>query len=275
MSDDGVACPQIGEASWREIDRSVARVAYRAPSPGDDKYSRGVVSLVTGSADYPGAGVLSAAGAFGGCVGLVRYLGGAKKLVLQRFPEVVCRAGRADACVFGSGWGGDLVESLRGVRSPVVVVDAGAMEHFDLWQRFPMRVFTPHHGEAARLLEVEPGRVDDDPQWAAAKLVSALGGVVVLKGATTLVAAPSCVDNPWFYSARSHWAATAGSGDVLAGLIGATIAGMKAADEASVLSAVLGSVWVHAQAAWSTKPILASQIASEIPSVIGGLLCGS
>src|SRR6185312_9288269 len=75
------------------------------PGPGDDKYARGVVGFVTGSAPYPGAAVLGVEAAARTGVGMIRYLGPgrATRLVLQRRPEAVTVDGRVQAWVLGSG----------------------------------------------------------------------------------------------------------------------------------------------------------------------------
>src|SRR6195952_1616698 len=75
------------------------------PGENDDKYSRGVLGFVTGSARYPGAAVLGVEAALHTGVGMVRYLGPGRptRLVLQRRPEAVTAEGRVQAWVLGSG----------------------------------------------------------------------------------------------------------------------------------------------------------------------------
>src|SRR3954467_9272858 len=82
-----------------------ARGWIAGPGPGDDKYSRGGVGFVTGSARYPGAAVLGVEAAMHTGVGMVRYLGPGRptRLVLQRRPEAVTADGRVQAWVVGSG----------------------------------------------------------------------------------------------------------------------------------------------------------------------------
>ena len=84
-------------------DDAVAQIAV--PVESDDKYSRGVLGIITGSDQYPGAAVLGVDAALHTGVGMVRYLGGerASTLVLQRRPEAVAGEGRVQAWLIGSG----------------------------------------------------------------------------------------------------------------------------------------------------------------------------
>ena len=103
------------------------------PGPDDDKYSRGVLGLVTGSERYPGAAVLGAEAALHTGVGMLRYLGGARDAVLARRPEAVTAEGRVQAWVLGSGIDPDdplLGERMRAALAEGVptVLDAGALD---------------------------------------------------------------------------------------------------------------------------------------------------
>lgn len=117
---------------WTAAD--AARSLHR-PTDADDKYSRGVVGLRTGSDEYPGAAVLGVEAAWRTGVGMVRYTGPASGLVLQRRPETVVVDGRAQAWVIGSGTDAGArtaaeTLALRGVLASglPVVVDAGALD---------------------------------------------------------------------------------------------------------------------------------------------------
>ena len=105
------------------------------PVPGADshKYTRGVVGIDTGSEDYPGAALLSIAGALGAGPGMARYLGTAPRdLILGRFPSVVLVPGQVQALVVGSGWGQrpDAEARLSGAvsRGVPLLVDADALQ---------------------------------------------------------------------------------------------------------------------------------------------------
>src|SRR5688500_5470355 len=89
----------------RLLPRRGGRRAIAVPLEGDDKYSRGVLGVMTGSAQYPGAAVLGVEAALRTGVGMVRYVGPepAKQLVLARRPEAVSGMGRVQAWLVGSG----------------------------------------------------------------------------------------------------------------------------------------------------------------------------
>lgn len=223
----------------------------RAPVDGDDKFSRGVVGLRTGSPTYPGAAVLGVSAAWRAGAGMVRWTGDADvgRLILQRRPETVLRAGRADCWVIGSGTDAaertaeerDELSAILGAGVPVVV-DAGALD-LVAPHDVPL-VLTPHAGEFARLrhrfgLEASADRAAD-----AEALADTAECVVVLKGAHTLVAAPG--EKARAVVSGVPWLATAGTGDVLAGVIGTVIA---QASTAALVDAVVAAVWLHGRAA--------------------------
>src|SRR5690606_26016571 len=88
-----------GFREWMAAD---ARDWIAVPGPGDDKYSRGVLGVITGSHRYPGAAVIGVDAALHTGVGMLRYLGPAPDLVLARRPEAVTAEGRVDAWLLGS-----------------------------------------------------------------------------------------------------------------------------------------------------------------------------
>src|SRR6478609_6433381 len=153
--------------SWTPEDAS--RV-LRRPTTADDKYSRGVLGVRTGSTAYPGAAVLGVEAAWRTGLGMVRYLGPERPtgLVLARRPETVTMAGRVQAWLIGSGTDADErsdaeTSALRSVLSGPhpVVVDAGAL---DLAVGAPApRIVTPHAREHARLRNAL-GLDDIEPQ---------------------------------------------------------------------------------------------------------------
>lgn len=261
------------------------------PVPGATahKYSRGVVGVVAGSRAYPGAAVLTVAGALGVGCGMVRYVGPdeVRAAVLGAHPEVVAGVGRVQAWVLGPGLGeGD--EQSGAVRDAFaraleaeepVVVDAGALPA--LPQRVsPRVVLTPHAGELARLLtargvEVAREDVDAEPLRWARTAHELTGATVLLKGATTLVVGAegmlSQADAP-------PWLATAGAGDVLAGALGALLAG-RADDvrRAPALAAELAAAAavLHGRAAHAANPggpVRAGGVAAALPGVVARAL---
>lgn len=239
------------------------------PQPFDHKYSRGVVGVRAGSADYPGAAVLCTAGAGSGFAGMVRYLGAAADAVRAGHPEVVVGDGRVQAWVVGSGGSGDAERALAdAIEDGVpVVADADAIQHVTAGSGVPM-LLTPHAGELARLLGVERTEVESDQLAHARRAAMELGVVVLLKGRHTLTAAPD--GRVRVTTTGVPWLATAGAGDVLAGLCGSLLsAGLDPFDAGSVGS------WLHGAAATvagAGGPLTAGRVAESIPRVARGLL---
>lgn len=220
-------------STLRSLERAEVGALWPVPGPGDDKYTQGVVGVAAGSAEYPGAGVLCSGAAVAGTAGMVRYTGTAKPEVLARWPEVVAvedfsATGRVQAWTVGPGLGtGEsaiaAVKHAFAAEVPVLV-DADAItvlaEHPGLLDapRGPL-LLTPHAGEFARLTGAKPGADRVAAVRAAARRFDA---TVLLKGNVTVIAAPN--GSVLVNSAPGAWAATAGSGDVLSGLIGALLA---------------------------------------------------
>ena len=231
----------------------------RAPRVDDTKYSRGVVGLVTGSALYHGAGLLSSKAAARGNVGMIRYCGPEQvgDLILQELPETVLGRGRVESWVLGSGvptgqaqeaagpegqdGQRDLIADIlsrqaadldedEAAADPPVVVDAGALDL--LPDRLgPRTVLTPHAGEMAALLNSHGENVDGDQVMAeplhwAIRACQLTGATILLKGAITLVVGEDGTDRPRVMTTGfgPAWLSTAGSGDVLSGTIGAMLA---------------------------------------------------
>ena len=219
-----------------------AAASIRVPRLGDDKYSRGVLGVRTGSLAYPGAAVLGVEAAWRTGLGMVRYLGphAVGERVLSARPETVLGEGRVQAWLVGSGTdaasrGRAESQTLAALmEGPVpVIVDAGALDLVAGARGSTPLVLTPHDREFSRL-EATLGHAssrDDglDARAAATRALAAqLGQVVLRKGSTTIVAAPGgwCAT----VSAGTPWLATAGTGDVLGGVIGALVAAHFARD---------------------------------------------
>ncbi|MFJ8072569.1 NAD(P)H-hydrate dehydratase [Streptomyces sp. NPDC096176] len=246
------------------------------PAAESDKYRRGVVGVVAGSARYPGAAVLSVAGALRGGSGAVRYVGPAADAVIARFPECLVhagppkKAGRVQSWVVGPGLGenADAVREVLASDVPVLV-DADGLRLLDaaaVRGRAAPTLLTPHAGEAAALLgvpreEVEAARLDS-----VRELAARFGATVLLKGSTTLVAAPDRERSPVRVNPMgSSWLATAGSGDVLSGLAGSLLAtGLGARDAGSAAAYLHGLAARHAAARGA--PITALEVAEALPA---------
>jgi hydroxyethylthiazole kinase-like uncharacterized protein yjeF len=255
----------LPEAPVEALQADDAAVLLPVPAPDAQKYSRGVVGLRTGSATYRGAAVLSTAGASCGLAGMVRYVGGAADLVQAAHPEVVLGAGRVQAWVVGSGGGeaaADEVESALADGVPVVL-DADALAAV----RGPLpvpAVLTPHAGELARMRGVPREAVDAEQLRYAREAAQAYEAVVLLKGRHTLAAHPD--GRVRVATVGPPWLATAGAGDVLAGLVGALLAaGLSPYDAAAVGS------WLHGAAgalASRGGPLTAPGVARALPETV-------
>ncbi len=267
--------PTYREGMGELFDGPRAAEWIATPVDDDDKYSRGVIGFVTGSARYPGAAVLGVEAALRTGVGMVRYLGPgrATRLVLQRRPEAVTAEGRVQAWVLGSGWDTSrkIDELTKMVLEPALenpvptVLDAGALSR---WPDFggPL-VLTPHAGELGQLLEVDKAEVLGDREAAVRRTVELTGATVLLKGAETLVASPGGtllrVRN------ATPWLATAGAGDALAGILGALLATHAAADDLAPVAAA--AAWIHGEAARRASeggPFVILDLCAAIPGVV-------
>ena len=280
LIDIGLNLPHADVLSFEAAD-----VAARWPVPGphDDKYTQGVTGVMAGSSTYPGAAVLCTGAAVAATSGMVRYTGSAHSEVLAHWPEVIASptpasAGRVQAWVVGPGLGTDATGAAAlwfalDTELPVLV-DADGLTilaaHPDLVaNRTAPTVLTPHAGEFARLAGAPPG---DDRVGACRRLADALGATVLLKGNVTVIADPG---GPVYLNpAGQSWAATAGSGDVLSGMIGALLASGLAPAEAAAAGA-----FVHARAAALSAadpgpgeaPTSASRIVPHIRAALAAL----
>jgi hydroxyethylthiazole kinase-like uncharacterized protein yjeF len=237
--------------------------------------------VVAGSPEYAGAGVLATGSALHGGAGMVRYLGRAADPIRARYPEVVVHADarphevRVQAWVVGPGLGTDdsamaLVSDVLRTDVPVIV-DADAIT---LVARSPglvrgraaATVLTPHDREFARIAG-EPGA---DRLAAVRRAAADLGATVLLKGDATIVAdaAGAAYVNP----TGTPWLATAGSGDVLSGLVGSLLAaGLRAPDAAAVAAYVHG---VAGQSAAADGPPTAPDVLAALRPAIRTIQTG-
>lgn len=249
-----------------------ARETLRRPHPNDTKYRRGVLAIRTGSVEYPGAAVLGVEAALRTGVGMVRYLGDAATLVLQRRPEIVTQSGQFDALLIGSGMAHasatDLFIAQANIEAAPVIADAGALDPIVLRSVLTRPLFlTPHVGEAARLLGQDIARVDADPANAAAELAASWNATVVLKGHRTVIAHPE--RDPLTLSPATARLASAGTGDVLAGILAALVASTPDGDPIALAAT---AVTLHSLAAERIAgPILALELAEQVSPVIADL----
>jgi NAD(P)H-hydrate epimerase len=280
-----IAASAVGAAVWEAAD---ARAALPAVSAMDHKGTRGHVLVLGGAPGTRGAGRLAAVAALRAGAGLVTLAG----TVARAGDEVVAPdavmtavvgdagsvtaavAGKA-ALVVGPGMGrGDdararLDAALAAGISAVLDADALALavDRLDAIAAAPGTVIlTPHPKEAARLLGATVAEVEADRLAAARALAARARAVVVLKGARTVVCDGGagdelCTINP----TGSPALATGGSGDVLAGVIGALVAqGVGPADAARL------GVWIHGAAGEALAARFGARgaIASDLPDEI-------
>lgn len=275
------------------FDAADVKARWPVPGPHDDKYTQGVTGILAGSSAYPGAAILCSGAAVAATSGMVRYAGTAAAEVVSHWPEVVAApsapaAGRVQAWVVGPGLGTDEagVEALNYALNTdlPVIVDADGLtilsHHPHLVSgRDAPTVLTPHAGEFARLAGGAglPATSDGAPPGqdrvaATRRLADAFGATVLLKGNVTVIAEPSGL--VYLNPAGGSWAATAGSGDVLSGMIGALLAAGLPPEEAAAAAAFVHSRAANASAADpgpAPVPTSASRILAHIRSAVAAL----
>lgn len=264
-----VECVDIGLTST-DAPAGYLHTTARVPAPeeSDHKYSRGVLGVAAGSRQYPGAAVLTSLSAQNTGVGMVRYVGDATELVMHSVPEVVTGWGRVQAWVVGPGAPeNELVDAVLDEayeNSLPAVIDAGALARVNKVRN--NWVLTPHAGEAQALCEsrgwaVTREEIESAPAHWAGRLASELGCCVLLKGARTVISEPDgTVHATPVGPARL---ATAGSGDVLAGIMGALMATEQPGGSRSAAVVAANAVLIH-HAAAGTRALETAQTILEV-----------
>jgi hydroxyethylthiazole kinase-like uncharacterized protein yjeF len=282
LPDPDVVAPQFGDVRPPEA------------SPESDKYRRGVVGILSGSERYPGAAVLSTGGAIRGGAGMVRFASvqNVVDLVRQWWPEAVTTViepgdaqaalgmGRVQAWIVGPGLGTDehaeaLIAAVLNTDLPVlidadgltVLADHGARRR-ELQRRTAPTVLTPHAGELARLIGAERQDIEARRLEHVRRAAGELSATVLLKGSTTLIAEE---DRPVRVNPTgTPRLATAGTGDVLSGLIGALLAGGLAALDAATAGAFLHGLAARL-ASEEGAPIGAHDVVAALPEAFHAL----
>jgi hydroxyethylthiazole kinase-like uncharacterized protein yjeF len=271
-----VVVADIGIAAASSLSE-IGRPALPPPGPDDHKYSRGYAAILAG--EMPGASALCASAALRGGAGYVRLIADAP---VPGLPDAVVQASgspgellldpRIDAVAVGPGLGrGATALALLDLAlktEHALVLDADAL--VPLADRGPAAlaplpqtpILTPHAGEFARLQPLPAGSKVDRARAAAA----AWKAVIVLKGADTVVAAPdgrAAIAPP-----ASPWLASAGTGDVLTGIVAAMRArGLDA------FEAACAAVWLHARAAELAGPgLIADDLVAALPAALAECL---
>lgn len=285
--DIGLEPSYLGNAAVQRVSSREVAALWPVPRSSDDKYSRGVVGLVAGGGVYTGAAVLAAGAAIRSGAGMLRFVGpeSVTRAVRERWPAVVSGDGRVQAWVLGPGVDPDSDDDQAKVIATMLagdlpcVVDAGAIDVLarmieDGGINAPVLI-TPHAGELARLLTTITDRkrltrenIEAAPLEFARLAAETTGATVLLKGAVTLVVDPA--GNVRSHNEAPTWLATAGAGDVLAGIAGALLAAGLSPFEAGSLAA-----WLHGSAATAASqggPIIAEDVLAALPATTGALL---
>lgn len=298
MTESGKAA---GPVRWSPTD---AREWLSPPDAKDHKVSRGVLGARIGSARYPGAAVLGVSAAWRTGAGMVRYAPPLADLspafglpspafaVLAARPETLFGEGPCTAWLIGSGTDPSdrssaeqaALNLLQDAAAPLIV-DAGALD--TALERvgvptLPPAVLTPHGGEFRRLWDAAHLGEFPDHSTAACRLAAHLSATILLKGSTSLIASPR--GRLIAVGPATPWLATAGTGDVLAGILGSLVAGHAAevgADRELLAPLAATAALVHDVAARiasgddSTQPdactgapITALEVVNAIPAAI-------
>jgi len=270
-----------------------------SPSPTGDKEDRGNLLIIAGSAEIPGAAILAATAALRAGTGKLTIAtpAAATGVVAQAVPEArvvsTTRIGAGagplrdtfDAVLIGPGMVKSkslrrlVLASVETQPRAVVVLDAGAIAAFaDRSLRRMLRegrpscarcVITPHAGELASLLKVEKAYVESHSPLLAMRLCASTNTVIALKGATTWIACPGQM---WSHKGRNSGLATAGSGDVLAGVVAGLAARGATAAQATVWGVVLHALsGTSLRRRYGALGMLARELPHEIPKLMEAL----
>ena len=266
-SDSGVQLSEVphfdltieAESDGREI------AAPQLPplDPGGHKYDRGLVHALAGK--MPGAIALAAKAAALGGAGYVRV---STSRPIEGLPSAVVQTDTAEVnderigCLLVGPGMGDIpqVLTLALTSKASKVIDADAITHLGEPERLKGQdaIITPHDGEFRRLF----GEIEGDKSERALEAARRSGAVVVYKGADTLVASPD--GRLGFRPPAPAWLASAGTGDVLAGVIAAMRSRGLPAFEAAC-----AGVWLQGEAARIAGPeMIADNLADAIPDAL-------
>ena len=269
--------------------------AFPIPQIGAHKYDRGHAVVVSGTMARTGAARLAARAALRAGAGLVTLASPREALAVNAAASLAVMVRSVDgaqelagllsdrrfnALAIGPGGGigramRELVDAaLDGQRA--VVLDADALTSFAdnpdlLWSALARRgtaatVLTPHQGEFARLFAAEAFRDAPSKLDAARAAAQRSHALLVLKGADTVIAAPD--GRAAINENAPPWLATAGSGDVLTGILTGLLAqGMPA------FEAACAGVWLHGEAAAAIGPgLIAEDLSERLPQVYARLI---
>jgi ADP-dependent NAD(P)H-hydrate dehydratase len=282
----------------RAVDAALLRAwPLRRPDADDGKEDRGRVLVVAGSRDVPGAARLAGEAALRAGAGKLQIatIAGAGTALGLLVPEARvlelpadrdgairaasaevgrCAAG-AQCVLIGPGMSpgaatSRLALTLASRASGAVVLDAGALAAVHDGGSDVIRVLTPHAGEMAALMHTAIARIESDPLGVATGFAREHGVFVVLKGPTTVIAAPD--GEAWRYTDGAVGLATSGSGDVLAGLLAGLLARRVPPAQAAVWAVALHGAAGRALAARHGHiGFLARDLAGEVPRLLDAM----
>ncbi len=266
-----IAICDIGVEAMSRL-HQIGAPAIPPPGPDDHKYTRGYVAVIAG--DMPGASALTAAAAAKAGAGYVRLfakgqVSGVPSAIVQSLGDTAAADDpRLGAVACGPGLGRsqrarDVLDGILASDVPLVLdadalslLSAGGTEWLKQAKQVP--ILTPHAGEFGRLFGALTGSKVEQAREAA----RLSGAVIVFKGPDTVVADPdgrAAIGSP-----ASSWLASAGTGDVLTGIVAA----MRAKGMAPFEAACAG-VWLHGRAATLAGPgLIADNLVEQLPRAL-------
>ena len=261
-----IVVADIGIAAESDL-TEIARPVLAPPGPDDHKYARGLVTIVAG--EMAGAAALAAGAAMRAGAGVVRLqartlVPGVPAAVIQKPGDPLDRLDdkRIGALLIGPGLVEDegLLDAVLASGHPLVL-DAGALNLLaerGALPRLDGAILTPHDGEFLRLFGKLQGSKVERARAAAVKA----NAVIVYKGPDTVVAAPD--GRTGIAPPAPAWLASAGSGDVLAGIVAA----MRARG-LPPFEAACAAVWRHGRAAELAGPgLIADDLVAHLPATL-------
>ncbi|MBC8100524.1 MAG: NAD(P)H-hydrate dehydratase [Armatimonadetes bacterium] len=288
---EGIAL--LDQAQHTLLDADTARAALPARPVDGHKGTFGRAIIVAGSAQYSGAAALAAQAAYRSGAGLVTVASPPSVIgvlaaglheptwlpLSDDYAALRQALGNCEALLFGPGVGQSteamtlLQEILKSEALPPMVIDADGLTLLgdigNRWQSLPdMTILTPHPGEMARLCNIDTAAVQANRPALALEKAAEWKVIVILKGAHTLIATP---DGKLTYSPfKTDALATAGTGDVLAGVIAGLLAQGAAPDRAAVLGVYLQGLAgvLAAQTMGSTRSVIAGDVLRSLPAAL-------
>jgi hydroxyethylthiazole kinase-like uncharacterized protein yjeF len=266
-----VAVADIGLGKIHAPLHRITRPRLTAPGHDANKYSRGKLVVLAG--EMPGASLLAALAGQRSGAGYVELLGAEgdappHALVRRAWSAKAIADDRIAAIVAGPGLGRGAVgrnrldDALAAAKPLLLDADALSLIGKARHQRLRGHVITPHWGEFVRMF----GDSGKDRLTQARAAAAKSGGIVLLKGADSIVAHPD--GRAAVAGLAPSWLASAGTGDVLAGIIGGLLA-----NGLEPFEAAQAGIWLHAEAARLAGPMLiADDLVTRLPIAIAACL---